>query len=115
MQTYGYPTFKEPPKFLRFLKHRKLTILLGLSFVTVILVTFSNKGLLRRFLLESEVSDKKESITAIQKEITALKKRRHLLQTDYFEIESVAREQHGMIKPGEIVYMVREPETSNDE
>lgn len=106
MQSYGYPQFKEPPKWLRFVKHKKLTILLAAVFVTVILITFSNKGLLRRFILESDVANKKESIESLQRDIRDLKQRKALLQTDKFQIEKVAREEHGMIRPGEVVYRI---------
>jgi cell division protein FtsB len=109
MQTYGYPQFKDPPKWLRFVKHKKLTILLAGVFVAVVLVTFSNKGLLRRFLLESEVVEKTESIQNLKKDIQLLKKRQASLETDLYEIEKVAREEHGMIKPGEVVYLVKTP------
>jgi cell division protein FtsB len=110
MQPYGYPQFKDPPKWLRFVRHKKLTILLGAVVVAVILVTFSNKGLLRRFILESDLAEKKESIQTLRKDIRELKNRKRILKTDLFEIERVAREEHGMIKPGEIVYRIHLPD-----
>lgn len=107
MQTYGYPQYKEPPKWLKFVRHKKLAILLGAVFVAVILVTFSNKGLLRRFLLETDVAEKKESIENIQQDIKELRERKRLLKSSMYAIERVAREEHGMIKPGETVYHIK--------
>lgn len=106
MPTYGYREQSDPPKFFRFLWNKKLALMIGSVIVAVLLITFSNKGLLRRVMLESELSDREEHIGQLTTEIDSLKRVRNKLLYDKATIERVAREVHGMIKPGEIVYRV---------
>lgn len=111
MPSYGYRETQQTPKIFRLLKSKKLALLLGVVGVAVLLITFSNKGLLRRILLEQDLSARKERIEQLQADIKTLRETRDRLLTDKSAIEHVARETHGMIKPGEIVYHVK-PATS---
>ena len=45
-----------------------------------------------------------EQITKLEKQIKMLKEEEHLLTTDPARLEEVAREELGLVKPGEIVY-----------
>ena len=76
--------------------------------MVILFVTLSNKGLIRRLILEHEVATTEESISEIQKDIRELERRKQVLETSLFEIEKVAREQHGMKKPNEIVYIIKD-------
>ncbi len=107
MPAFGYREQTELPRFLRFLRNRKLAVLVGLVFVTFILTTFSNKGLLRRVMLERDLVEQREKIVQLRTDIRELREMRNSLANDQFMIERVARETHGMIKPGEVVYRIR--------
>lgn len=88
-------------------------VLLSLAFLAAMLLDafFSEKGMLRVRELEKEYdarlleeSGKREEIRELQEKIQALK-------DDPKAIEGVAREELGMVKPGEDVYLfAREPE-----
>jgi cell division protein FtsB len=81
--------------------------MIGIVFVTVLMITFSNKGLLRRIMLTHELAEREAHIGELKRDIAALKKQRALLESDEATIERVARETHGMIRKGEVVYRVR--------
>jgi cell division protein FtsB len=81
--------------------------MIGVVFVTVLMITFSNKGLLRRIMLSRELADRETHIAELKRDIADLKKHRNLLESDESTIEHVARETHGMIRKGEVVYRVR--------
>ena len=115
MPSFGYREHNEPTALVRILKNRKLTILIGIAGVAVLLVMFSNKGLLRRVMLENELRDKETRVSELKNDITALQHRRQLLTVDKKTIERVARETHGMIRPGEVVYRVRPAGPSDNE
>lgn len=115
MPSFGYREHSEPTAFIKLLKNRKLTILIGIASVAVLLVLFSNKGLLRRVMLESELSEKEARITELQQDLAALEKRKTLLLHDRKTIERVARETYGMVRPGELVYRVRPAEPQSVE
>ena len=107
MASYGYRENTEPHKFVRLLKNRKLSIILAGVLMAVLLITFSNKGLLRRVMLEKELHESDAHVAELSADIEALKKERDLLRNDLSTIEHVARESHGMIRHGEIVYRIR--------
>ena len=112
MQSFGYREHREIPRPLSFLKNRKLSILLGVFFVTILLITFSNKGLLRRILLERELHGRESHVLELKTDIAQLKHQCDLLRNDQATIEHVARESHGMIRLGEVVYRVRPAATT---
>ena len=115
MPSFGYRENSEPAPLVRILKNRKLSILIAAASVAVVLVMFSNKGLLRRFMLDDELREKTARIEQLKSDITDLRKRRDLLQYDRKTIERVARETHGMVREGEIVYRVRPAKPSSVE
>ncbi|HET7153094.1 MAG TPA: septum formation initiator family protein [Candidatus Kapabacteria bacterium] len=65
---------------------------------------FSGKGLVRRYELLSQRSHLQQELRQAQTEQDSLRTLRDRLQNDPFMIEKVAREQYGMIRPGETVY-----------
>jgi len=94
-------------RFKKLFKNR--TVLLTLLIVVPILsfVTFSNKGVLRRFSLEGEKREMQEKIHLAQKEQLHLQEESRLLDGDSRTIEKCAREKYGMIREGETVYKVK--------
>lgn len=92
-------------------RKKKLFIGLLAAIVLLSLVIFSSHGLITRFGLEIDNSNYREKI---KKEINirdSIGKRIQLLNTDITEIERIARENFGMIKPGEKVYFVRDTDS----
>jgi len=106
MPAYGYRSHKDPHIFVKLLRNKKLSILIGSVLLALILITFSNKGILQRISLERELESKKQHTQALRLEINQLKTLQKQLTTDRSKIEHVAREAHGMVKPGEIVYRI---------
>lgn len=67
---------------------------------------FSTKGFISRLRIEGEISEKETRVIELQRDIQRLARQRELLREDRATIEHVARESHGMIRPGEIVYRI---------
>ncbi len=78
--------------------------------VVVLLLTcaflFSSKGLLKRFELSAENARLQRQLTHEKAQQDSLRTYRDQLQRDTFMIEKTAREQYGMIRPGETVYRI---------
>ena len=108
MASFGYYRNKEPHKLIKLLLNRKLAIVIGVMCMTILLFLFSNKGFLKRISLEKEKSALVEHVRELEVENERLRLEEKLLTNDLSTIEHVAREKHGMIKPGEVVYRVRE-------
>ncbi len=75
--------------------------------LVALFILFSNKGVVRRIMLEQELVAVQSRVTNLQAEIAALKIQRQELVSDSAAIVHVAREQHGMIRPGETVFRIR--------
>ncbi|MBE0643295.1 MAG: septum formation initiator family protein [Bacteroidetes bacterium] len=67
---------------------------------------FSTKGFVSRVQISADLQDKKDRVIALQRDMQNLTRERDRLRDDHKAIEHVARETHGMIKPGEIVYRI---------
>ena len=65
---------------------------------------FSNKGLVRRMQLSAEKQRLEQHLQELQRQQDSLRTLRDQMQNDSFAIEKVAREQYGLIRPGETVY-----------
>lgn len=94
------------------LRHIVIGMIL-LSFLFVI-IFFSNYGVLKRINLELESNDMKEEINALNKTHDSLMLRIKEAETDTFEIEKVAREKYGLVKPGEKIFFI-EKDTNQKE
>ena len=106
MPPYGYPKQRKQHKVVRVLQNRTYTILL----VSAILISgyflFSTKGFVSRLRINGEVEEKQERVLTLKRDIQNLSRERDRLKNDHKAVEHVARETHGMIRPGEIVYRV---------
>lgn len=106
MPPYGYPKQRKQHKVVRVLQNRTYTILL----VSAILISgyflFSTKGFVSRLRISGDVQQKQERVIALQRDMQNLSRERDRLKLDNKAVEHVARETHGMIKPGEIVYRI---------
>jgi cell division protein FtsB len=93
--------------FQKIWANKKLTAFLVVSIAAILFALFSTRGVLQRVRLEREKSEWKRKIEDARAEQDRLKKLSRDLDTSQRAIEKVAREEYGMIKPGEKVYRVR--------
>lgn len=94
--------------FFFFIKGKLHVIFIVLIFFVLLFLTFSNYGIFKRITLEK---NKKELIRLILKEKKiqdSLKQKINDFTYDTTEIERVAREKYGMLKPSEKVYFIKE-------
>jgi cell division protein FtsB len=106
MSEFGYREHSDHHPILKTITSKKIALFISVAVVVAVLVTFSDKGLYSRLQLERQLKERIERIDLLQREISSLKDRRSLLQNDPNAIEHVAREMHGMLRKGEIVYRV---------
>lgn len=86
---------------------RRKAVLLLLAFLVVFsFFLFSEYGLIKRFTVSSQLSEINESLEEAYFKSDSLKEEIELMETDIHTIEKVAREQYGMIKPGEKVFIL---------
>ncbi len=77
-----------------------------LSLFMLIFLVFSDHGILKRIKLEVDNHSLQESINEQKRVNDSLGNRIRALQEDTLEIEKIAREKYGMVKPGETVILV---------
>ncbi len=106
MPPYGSPTKRRQPKIVRLLRSRTSTILVAALLVVLMYFLFSTKGFISRLSIEDEITEKEARVIELERDIQRLTRQRELLRDDRATIEHVARESHGMIRPGEIVYRI---------
>lgn len=91
----------------KILRH-KHTVLAAMIVVPVVsFVTFSNRGILKRFNLEAEKGAMQEKVRDASREQSRLQELSRSLDKDQKAIEKVAREKYGMVREGETVYKVK--------
>ena len=90
-----------------FVRRRKTFITLGIILSVLLIMIFSNQGLLKRVELEL---DKKRLEMESAKEMRirdSILRQIKLMEQDSTEIERIARERYGMKKPGEKIFYYR--------
>jgi len=88
-----------------FNKNKRSIIIFVIIAVFAVFIIFSNYGIVKR--IELEVG-KKTLVKDIKKEkdiSDSLSRQIKLLENDKLEIERIAREKYGMLKPGEKVFI----------
>ena len=88
-----------------FNKNKSSIIVFIIIAVVAVFIIFSNYGIVKRIQLEI---GKKTLMKDIKKEkdiSDSLSRQIKLLETDKLEIERIAREKYGMLKPGEKVFI----------
>ncbi len=95
-------------------RRRRLIVLLAAALILAFGL-FSSYGLLTRVRLERQRSALLDSIQLLTQTHDSLLQRSRRLQYDSTEIERLARENYGMAKPNEQVYIVRDPEEKHDD
>lgn len=106
MPPYGYPRQRKQHKVVRLLKNRTYTILLVSALLVAGYFLFSTKGFVSRMQIGGALEEKRERVIALKRELQNLERECDRLRDDNKAIEHVARETHGMLKPGEVVYRI---------
>ncbi|MEN6375232.1 MAG: septum formation initiator family protein [Smithella sp.] len=78
--------------------------LIGFLFLMTLLITFGNRGLIDNYLMNKKLAQLKLVNNGVAVENNELKKKIVLLRSDLGYIESLARNELGMVKKGDIVY-----------
>ena len=78
--------------------------LVGFLFLMAILITFGNRGLVDNYFMNQKLAQLKSVNNGVAAENNELKKKIVLLRSDLVYIESLARNELGMVKKGDIVY-----------
>jgi len=73
-------------------------------FLMALLITFGNRGLVDNYLMSKRLVQLKLLNSGVTAENNELKKKIVLLRSDLVYIESLARNELGMVKKGDIVY-----------
>lgn len=73
-------------------------------FLMALLIAFGNRGLVDNYLMSKRFAQLKLANNGIMAENNELKKKIVLLRSDLGYIESLARNELGMVKKGDIVY-----------
>jgi len=76
----------------------------GFLFLMTLLITFGNRGLVDNYFMNKKLVQLKAVNNSVAAENSDLKKKIVLLRSDLVYIESIARNELGMVKKGEIVY-----------
>ena len=88
---------------------RRKLLLSGLVALPVLAVfTFGNRGLIKRFSLESRYNDARRELYQDRRMSDSLQQEISHLKNDTLAVEKLARERFGMARPGERVYKVVE-------
>ena len=90
---------------------RRRTVHFLLVFVTIVLVVDSlvgERGLLQSLKVRRQHSELAASVEALRHENARLREKARRLKEDPAEIESVAREELGLIRPGEMLFIIRD-------
>ncbi len=99
------PAFRFSPK--KFFGNRNLVVTLLVGIPVVSFTLFSPRGVIKRISLDAEKSRLTEQVAAAEREQALLLQQSRDLDHDLGIIEKIAREEYGMIRPGETVYKVK--------
>lgn len=73
-------------------------------FLMALLITFGNRGLVDNYLMSKRLGELKLLNNGVMAENSELKKKIVLLRSDLVYVESLARNELGMVKKGDVVY-----------
>lgn len=92
----------------RGMKLKRIIIGSILSIVVIAFILFSDHGLIKRVKLEIEKKAITTKIDKEQKEQDSLNQVMERLKYNMFDVEKIAREHYGMVKPNEKIYIIKE-------
>ena len=92
-----------------------LSFLLLTAVVVIIAAVFGKHGLLTYMELDARYQSMQAEVARLKDENTRLKTEIEALKSDPEAIERVAREELGMIKPGEVLYRIKKKDEPVEE
>ena len=98
---------------LRFWTRTKKIIFFGVLTVCLVGVVFGEFGFLRILQLKREGARLEAAITSARMKQRLLEERKDKLENDPFTIEKIAREQCGLYKPGEKIFLFEYGDTTD--
>jgi cell division protein FtsB len=99
-------------KFINYIgRKKKLIISLIIAIALLSIIIFSSHGLITRIGLEIDNSAYRDKIVGEKFIRDSIIKRIEQLKTDITEVERIARENFGMIKPGDVVYFIKDTDS----
>jgi len=106
------PPLRRRPKAVAEASHwRSRTVNVVLGFVTFVLVVdalFGNRGLLETMRARRQYADVAADLARKRQENERLRSEIHRLLEDPTAIESIAREELGLMRDGEVVFILRD-------
>jgi cell division protein FtsB len=78
--------------------------LIAFLFLMALLITFGNRGIVDNYLMGKRLSQLKEANNSLMEQNKELGGKILLLRSDLAYIESIARNELGMVKKGDVVY-----------
>lgn len=90
----------------RGMTRQRLFTITGLTLVVVAFVLFSNYGVITRLSLMSETEKLEQTMTELRATSDSLRRQVRILESDSTEIERLARERYGYIRPNEEVFII---------
>lgn len=87
---------------------KRLIIWSVVGLLVVVFALFSRFGVITNISLRSQSADLEDQVQSLRKHNDSLRKVIRKLTKDTLEIERIAREHYGLIKPGETVYIVEQ-------
>lgn len=88
---------------------RKRLIVIGtLTAIVAAFVLFSNYGVIARYKHESTVATLRNQLRVLRATEDSLRSVIQILETDTVELERLARERFGYIRPGEEVFIIKQ-------
>jgi cell division protein FtsB len=93
---------REPMR--RLLRNKRLLLVIAIATPLVGYLLFGNRGIIQRLRLEHQKVEMEQRLREAEADADRLKKESKALDSDRAAIERVAREKHGMVRPGETVY-----------
>ncbi len=78
--------------------------LIAFLFLMALLITFGNRGIVDNYLMGKRLSQLKEDNNCLMEQNKELGGKILLLRSDLAYIESIARNELGMVKKGDVVY-----------
>jgi cell division protein FtsB len=87
---------------------RKITLAAIAAVPVLVIITFGNRGILKRVDLELRRDQLSEQVQQQHAISDSLRSEIQRLKTDTAAVEQLAREKYGMVRPGERIYRVDE-------
>lgn len=95
----------------RVMTRKRLITASVLTAAVLAFALFSNYGLLTRLTLVSETQELEQNLNLLRITSDSLRRQIRILETDSTEIERLARERYGYIRPNEEVFIINRDST----